>query len=89
MSGHMKVFFDRLSDLLLIHKDLGRQLRAKQMAVVSCGSDDDLKEGFYMPFKESAAYLGMTYRGNIHGWITDNGLAEETKKSMIHFCHSL
>ena len=34
MSGIMKVFFDRLTDLITIEKDLGRKLRGKQMAVL-------------------------------------------------------
>ncbi|MEM9820996.1 MAG: NAD(P)H-dependent oxidoreductase [Bacteroidota bacterium] len=71
MSGIMKVFFDRLSDLLKIDKPLGRQLRGKQMAVLSCASDADLKAGFHMPFVESANYLGMTYLGEVHAWIEE------------------
>lgn len=67
MSGRMKTFFDRLSDLLTIEKELGRQLRGKEMGVMSCGSDAEIKDGFYMPFVESAAYLGMTYIGDVHG----------------------
>lgn len=85
MSGRMKVFFDRLSDLLLLNKDLGRQLRGKQMAVISCGSDGDLKEGFYMPFIESASYLGMSYRGSVHGWVTENGLPEQVENRLLQF----
>ncbi len=71
MSGIMKVFFDRISDLLFIDKDLGRQMRGKKMAVISCASDGGLKKGFYMPFVESADYLGMTYLGDVHCWIED------------------
>ncbi len=69
MSGILKVFFDRISDLLIHHKDLGRQLRTKQMAVISCSNANDLKDGFDMPFKASAEYLGMTYLGSIHTWV--------------------
>lgn len=89
MSGRMKIFFDRLSDLLLLNKDLGRQLRGKEMAVVSCGSDNDLKDGFYMPFIESAAYLGMNYRGNVHGWITENKMTAEVESQLKHFSKEL
>lgn len=32
MSGIMKVFFDRLTDLLTIEKELGRKLRGKKIA---------------------------------------------------------
>jgi len=73
MSGILKAFFDRLSDLLHYKKELGRQLRGKKMAMISNNNYDDLKEGFSMPFKESANYLGMTYLGDIHTWV-ENGV---------------
>ena len=34
MSAVMKTFFDRISDLLTIEKDLGRQLRGKNMVLI-------------------------------------------------------
>lgn len=74
MSGILKAFFDRLSDLLHYKKELGRQLRGKKMAMISNNNYDDLKEGFSMPFKESANYLGMTYLGDIHTWIEDGNI---------------
>lgn len=37
MSAQMKVFFDRLSDLLTIRKDLGRRFKDKKYAVLSTG----------------------------------------------------
>lgn len=85
MSGRMKVFFDRLSDLLIIKKELGRQLRGKEMGVISCGSDAEIKDGFYMPFKESAAYLGMIYIGDVHGWVDEKGISEEVKNKIRSF----
>lgn len=35
MSATLKIFFDRLSDLLKYKKDLGRLLRGKNMAMIS------------------------------------------------------
>ena len=61
MSGILKVFFDRISDLLKTEKDIGRKLRGKSMAMISCSNANDLKEGFSMPFIETANYLGMNY----------------------------
>ena len=69
MSGILKVFFDRVSDLLHYKKDLGRQLRGKNMAMISNNNYDDLKEGFSMPFKEAANYLSMNYLGDTHTWV--------------------
>lgn len=66
MSGIMKVFFDRITDLLDNEKDLGRKLRGKSMAALSCSVGDNLGEYFWLPFSETAKYLGMNYLGDIH-----------------------
>lgn len=66
MSGIMKVFFDRFTDLLTIEKELGRKLRGKKMAVLSCSIGENLEEYFWLPFSETAKYLGMEYIGNSH-----------------------
>ena len=66
MSGIMKVFFDRLTDLLRIKKDDGRKLRNKYMAVISCSNGDNLGDNFWLPFKKSAEYLGMNYITDLH-----------------------
>jgi hypothetical protein len=62
----MKVFFDRITDLLTIEKDLGRQLRGKSMATLSCSVGNHLGDLFWLPFSETAKYLGMNYIGNLH-----------------------
>ncbi len=66
MSGIMKVFFDRITDLLTIEKELGRKLRGKKMAVISCSAGDNLGDYFWLPFSETAKYLGLEYLGNVH-----------------------
>ena len=66
MSGIMKVFFDRITDLLTIEKDLGRKLRGKHMAVISCSYGNNLGDQFWIPFKKSAEYLGMNYVTDLH-----------------------
>ncbi len=66
MSGRMKVFLDRFTDLLKIEKDLGRQLRGKSMAVFTTSNGGNLGENFWIPFIETASYLGMNYLGNAH-----------------------
>ncbi|TNE54476.1 MAG: NADPH-dependent oxidoreductase [Bacteroidetes bacterium] len=82
MSAVMKTFFDRISDLLKIRKDLGRRLRGKSMAVVSCSGDDDLVEGFAMPFRESADYLGMEYLGDYHSWLEADTITPKSLKNL-------
>ncbi len=66
MSGVMKVFFDRITDLLTIKKDLGQKLKGKQMAVVSNSAGNNLGGLFWLPFSETANYLGMEYLGHVH-----------------------
>jgi multimeric flavodoxin WrbA len=66
MSGIMKVFFDRFSDLVRIEKETGRKLRGKNMGVISNSHDSEIESTFYIPFQKSAAYLGMNYIGNNH-----------------------
>ena len=80
MSGIMKVFFDRITDLLTIEKHLGRQLRGKRMAAVSCSFGNNLGEYFWLPFSETANYLGMEYLGNIH-----TVMGENNEKKIVNF----
>ncbi|PWJ43680.1 flavodoxin family protein [Sediminitomix flava] len=89
MSGIMKTFFDRISDCLKIEKETGRKLRGMNMAVISCGSDHILKEGFHMPFKESANYLGMNYLADVHGWLEDGEIPTTVKQKLGDFVTSL
>lgn len=90
MSGVLKVFFDRLSDLLHLEKNLGRSLRGKNMAMISCGSGPGLKEEFSMPFIESANYLGMNYLGNVHTWLDgETKISEDVKADISNFINKL
>ncbi|SEQ46482.1 flavodoxin family protein [Neolewinella agarilytica] len=75
MSGPLKIFFDRLSDLLKSRKELGRQLRGKQMSVLSVGNDEEINASFYEAFRLSAEYLGMDYGPVWHGWLDTTGSA--------------
>ena len=72
MSAIMKVFFDRLSDLITIEKDLGRELRGKNMAALSCSVGGNLGDAFWLPFKHTAKYLGMTFLGGFHNVTVEN-----------------
>lgn len=87
MSAQMKTFFDRISDVLDDDKKvLGRKLKGKQMAVVSCGADEEIVEGFEMPFEQSAIYLGMEFRGYVHTWLeNDSKLSKKVKNNLQRF----
>ncbi|AFM04805.1 multimeric flavodoxin WrbA [Bernardetia litoralis DSM 6794] len=89
MSGIMKTFFDRITDCLKIEKETGRKLRGKSMAMVSCGSDKDsvlaISAAFEMPFRESAFYLGMEYKGSAYTWLDTNDISEEVTQNLDTF----
>jgi len=89
MSGVLKVFFDRISDILRIHKDTGRQLRGKNMAMISTSNQDDLIGGFNMPFVESAKYLGMNYLGDIHTYVENDVISDEVKLRVDSFTETI
>ena len=85
MSGLMKVFLDRLTVVIQERKDLGYQLKGKPIAVLSCGSDSLKRDGYYMPFKETAKYLSMNYITECHGWINRNEISLEVIKILDDF----
>ena len=89
MSSIMKAFLDRFSDLLKIDKPTGRLVRGKYMAVLTNASEDHLKAGFLMPFKESANYLGMHYVTNYHGWLEEGKLSTSVQAGLDQFATQL
>ena len=64
MSAQMKIFFDRLSDLLIIDKDLGRAFKGKSCSVLSTGVDKESPECFVEPFKLTASLCGLPLVNN-------------------------
>ena len=89
MSSRMKTFLDRITDCLKIEKDLGRQLRGKSMASLSCGSEPDAIPGFFYPFRESADYLGMHYLGDVHTWMESPEVSTEVLALVLAFANKL
>ncbi|MFY0631479.1 MAG: NAD(P)H-dependent oxidoreductase [Flavobacteriaceae bacterium] len=85
MSGILKVFFDRISDLLHYKKELGRQLRGKSMGMISNSNDNDRFSFFNKPFIESANYLGMNYLGDIHTWFDGSEIHDDANKIIDTF----
>ena len=82
MSTVMKKFFDRISDLLKIEKEVGRMLRGKMMTVISNSGSDDQEGYFFKPFELSAEYLGMRYMGDFHVVISNGEITNEVKKKL-------
>lgn len=64
----MKTFIDRLNDLLEVSelKAKGRQLRGKRAFVLATSGIDEVSSAFIAMFRDTFAYLGMSYRGVLH-----------------------
>ncbi|USD31310.1 MULTISPECIES: flavodoxin family protein [Vibrio] len=73
MSAQLKVFFDRLSDLLTIEKPLGRQLKGKEISVISTGYNHELPDCFIEPFKLTARYMQLEFRGFAYLPVSEEG----------------
>lgn len=62
MSGLLKTFFDRLTDLMTIRKDLGRLMAGKETFLVAVGAEEELPAGFEVPFALTSNYFKMQYK---------------------------
>ena len=79
MSAIMKRFIDRISDCLRIEKDTGRQFRGMSMSLLSV-SNDIRNPHFAAPFRLTAEYLGMTYLGDQHVVVNEEGISLRVKQ---------
>ncbi len=61
MSGIMKKFFDRLTDIITIQKEIGRKMKGKEIFLIAVGADDLLPIGFEIPFRSTSDYLSMNF----------------------------
>lgn len=68
VSPPMKVFLDRISDLLDVPDLLewGRQLRTKRTYVLCTSVYDEVPAPFIGAFRETFKYLGMQFGGYLH-----------------------
>lgn len=64
MSATLKMFFDRLTDLLHDPNDRrsGRSLAGRNVWLISTGTDEGLPPGFDVPFAQTAGYFDMVWR---------------------------
>jgi len=85
-SAQMKIFMDRLSDLLKINKSIGRQLRGRVAGVISTGSDQYPKDCFEQIFCCTFDYLGLDYLGMLYCDCDDDFSKEKHKSKIINFC---
>ncbi len=66
MSGLLKTFLDRTTDLIKVHKDRYKQLKGRSTFLLAVGSDATLPDGFDIPFQLTSKYFGMAYQGHIY-----------------------
>lgn len=63
MSGQMKIFFDRLTDLTGPYKPAGKRLAGKRAFAIATGADPQPPACFAPPFENTAAYFKMEWGG--------------------------
>lgn len=86
MSGVMKRFMDRLTDLTTVMKPLGRKLAGRTIFVAACGSAKNLPEGYEVPFRNTAGYLNMNYGGIYYrGMQDDEILSDDARTEAAEF----
>lgn len=70
----LKTFFDRLSDLLEVRKEIGRALAGRIGYLVASSTQSVLPPGFELPFQMTCDYLEMRWGGTFHGRFRKSGL---------------
>ncbi len=81
VSGIMKNFIDRITDLMTIEKDTGRQLRGKSLSLISVSNSDDCPEEYPRPLERTANYLAMEWKGHVHFPVDEKEICEERLKA--------
>lgn len=68
MGWPMKVFFDRLTDLLRDEalREKGRALAGRRGWLIAVGNDPDLPPGFEEPFRRTCRYFGMNWHRGLY-----------------------
>ena len=66
MSSLMKIFFDRLTDLISSQETIGRKLMGKKVRVITSSIGNHLDDNFFLPFIETANYLHLDYLEGTH-----------------------
>jgi putative NADPH-quinone reductase len=83
MSGLLKNFFDRFTELITTKKHLGRQLKGKRSYLLVIGADKLMPPGFEHPFLLTSEYLDMEYKGHLY-YSTKHSIEEEIMQGQIN-----
>ena len=85
MSGILKIFFDRLTDITRAEKPFGRKLAGKSVAVIALGTDREIPPGFEIPFQSTANYFNMHFLGSIYCCTKNIGLMDLNREKVNEF----
>lgn len=66
MTGPMKIFFDRLTDITGPHKKFGKSLAGKSMFLIATGGSPTPPDCFAPPFADTANYFDMNWGGMLY-----------------------
>ncbi len=66
MSAQMKLFFDRITDILHVKPELEKKFRQLNCSVISTGASPVVENCFESVFKNCFTYLGMNYKGLVY-----------------------
>lgn len=64
MSGQMKIYFDRMTDLIRSKEEMRPRFKGRKLFLLAVSASDELPTGFEFPFSETADYLEMVYGGS-------------------------
>lgn len=86
MSGPMKVFFDRLTNLTDFYKPIGRALAGKSAFLIATSNSPAAPACFEPPFADTARYFDMRWGGMLHARVQDcRDISDETNKKAEAF----
>lgn len=85
MSGIIKSFFDRFTDLVTVKKELGRKFKGKSISFIAVGTDPTLPLGFEVPFGLTADYFDMHFLGGLYLSSSEDGMPHTNNSEVIEF----
>lgn len=89
-SSQMKIFLDRVTDLLEIYKPLGRKLKGKPAALIATGVVKNPKSCFETIFSATYEYLHMPYLGMLYSQFDDSEVIPKNLNEQVKmFCERL
>jgi multimeric flavodoxin WrbA len=83
VSAELKVFIDRFSDLLTVHKSTGKKLKGRNIYLVTQGFFAKKDPELASFLKKTCNYMGMNFKKYEHIGIKNDGLLKNTMKEKM------